>query len=390
MQTASLREQRTYLPALDGLRFFAFLLAFICHMPVHPGHDSFLTFLHEMGWIGVDLFFAIGTFIFVLLFTQEYDRRGTISVKHFLIRRALRIWPAYYIYLGGLLLILALNGSLTTDHLTRSFYMAIFADNIMTAQYDYAPMRLMPLWTVSFEQQCYLVIPLLYLWLFPRLRPRPASAIALALGTIALCWWIRSVIIDIGLPNPFLGLSLQTIYVLPFLRPDTMIAGALAGYLHVTHRIPKWFYRIAFVLGLAILSSLYIIPLQQQNFFEIFNPYLTAGVYPLLAAASFCLLLGIMRPQHPITRFLALRPISYLGRLSYGLYLYHILAMFPSGYPPAPIYKTLADRVGSEWLAHLVVALTLTIILTLASYYLIERPFLRIKERFSFVRSRVI
>src|SRR3989344_8628341 len=94
-------QDKIYLPSLDGLRFLAFLLVFLHHTTfyINPAlaQNFLLIFFNKHGWIGVDIFFVLTGFLITLLMLDERDKNGHFSIKNFLIRRALRIWPLYYL-----------------------------------------------------------------------------------------------------------------------------------------------------------------------------------------------------------------------------------------------------------------------------------------------------
>lgn len=93
-------KKNLYFPALDGLRFFAFLWVFVGHLP-RP--ESPLIVFQYTNWMGVDLFFVLSAFLITILLLIEYEKTQTISVKNFFIRRSLRILPLYFIVIliGG-------------------------------------------------------------------------------------------------------------------------------------------------------------------------------------------------------------------------------------------------------------------------------------------------
>src|SRR5437868_2879263 len=97
-------ENRFYYPSLDGLRFFAFLLVFLHHSLLdwtspNPLINFFLIAIEKNGWLGVDLFFVLSGFLITTLLLKERSDNGNYSLKNFWIRRALRIWPLYYLAL---------------------------------------------------------------------------------------------------------------------------------------------------------------------------------------------------------------------------------------------------------------------------------------------------
>jgi peptidoglycan/LPS O-acetylase OafA/YrhL len=119
--------QRLYLPALDGLRFFAFLLVLIHHV---PGAPAIISTLEARGWVGVELFFAISSFLFFTLLDAEDRARGSINIPHFFVRRLLRLYP---LMVAFPLFMLLSEGPLGWPAFGRFLGIAFFADNAITA-----------------------------------------------------------------------------------------------------------------------------------------------------------------------------------------------------------------------------------------------------------------
>ena len=98
IHSSKLSKSKTfYVPALDGLRFLAFFLVFIHHTPLF--NNFIYVYLNTYGWIGVDIFFALSAFLLSHLLRIEFIQYNHIDKKKFFLRRALRIWPIYFIYL---------------------------------------------------------------------------------------------------------------------------------------------------------------------------------------------------------------------------------------------------------------------------------------------------
>jgi peptidoglycan/LPS O-acetylase OafA/YrhL len=155
--------QRVYLPALDGLRFFAFLAVLLHHVAPPPK----LTLLHAFspwGWVGIELFFVISAFLFFTLFQVEYRQAGRIAVGEFFIRRLLRLYP---LMVGApIVFILAMYPQVDIRAaFSELAFIALFAVNITWLGSYYT--NFIPftnhLWTLSFEFQIYLLIPPIFL-----------------------------------------------------------------------------------------------------------------------------------------------------------------------------------------------------------------------------------
>ena len=157
---------RFYLPQLDGLRFCAFLLVFLHHSPVFPGGSRVAASVKDMGWVGVDLFFVLSAYLLIALLHREHAATGATDFKKFFIRRALRIWPLFYVYVAACFLSLRRHRTARTWLRSRAGRSAtcFFVDNFFTAfAGEYNPLNFTPhLWTIAFEEQIYLFIPLLF------------------------------------------------------------------------------------------------------------------------------------------------------------------------------------------------------------------------------------
>jgi len=158
-------KPRFYLPQLDGLRFLAFLLVFIHNAPFIEINPIW-TALYEYGWIGVDLFFCLSGFLITKILALEFQEYNHINVFRFYVRRMLRIWPLYYLYiLIGLLFILQTQGwfQVLPGHLAglASFtynFAYLFLTHKVFAVYFH-------LWTISYQEQFYALMP----WVLPKL-----------------------------------------------------------------------------------------------------------------------------------------------------------------------------------------------------------------------------
>jgi peptidoglycan/LPS O-acetylase OafA/YrhL len=362
-------EARIYYPELDGLRFFAFLLVFIHHAPALGPPP--LGLLKDIGWIGVDLFFALSAFLFVQILAAEYRKTGTISVPKFYIRRGLRIWPLYFLFC---VLKIMLSGGAWRGYLMswRTLGLFTFTDNVFTAVRGYCQIPdTAHLWTISYEEQFYLVIPVMLLFFFRGGRKRAAWVLA---GSAALFLGIRSLMIGAGVPHP-------AIWVLPVTHFESILLGivvGLGGYDLLFRRIP-----LPLLLGSGLFLAWLMtrLPPIEADGWSVMASYALVGM-----GTSLVVHVVFRAGTAPWLRWITARPLVYLGKISYGLYVYHLLAiskghriighLFPSA-PPA-------GQNLMEWC----LAFAFTVGLAAVSYSLLERPFLRLKKRFEVVHSR--
>lgn len=372
MPSTVAKRSKFYYPELDGLRFIAFLLVFIHHAPV-PDHRVW-SFVHSFGWIGVDLFFALSAFLFVKLLAKEYDQTGTISIRKFYLRRGLRIWPIYATFC---LFILATGSSSASAGFFswRALGLFTFADNVLTACKGYDPIfGSAHLWTISYEEQFYLLIPLLLLFLFQSPRWRVVASLS---GIAALFTLIRAGMIWQQAPHP-------AIWVLPVTHFESILLGivvGLGGFDVILSRIPA-----ILILAAGLFSGWLM---TRMGSVQVIDWSLMVS-YVLIGSCTSLIVYVVFRTGNSrFMKWLSLGPFVYLGRISYGLYLYHVLGLnLGSKFVHHPCFK--ARLPFSEPLTSFVASLCITVAIASVSYLLIEKPFLKLKKRYEIIASRPV
>ena len=350
-----------YSPQIDGLRFVAALLVFVHHAPTLPLLGTIKTY----GWVGVDLFLAISAYLITHLIILEFRRTDTIALRSFFIRRALRIWPLYLVFATfACALSVATGASAPGETLGWWLSHLSFTNNVMTAVMGYSPVLFSQhLWTITLEEQAYLVMPLV---LFAFLRSGASSKAALWAGAafILVLMVARLALAIVGVEHPF-------IWVLP-LRADPFIVGALAAIL-LANREAVTRPILLMAGGAALLCSVALFPsVETVGYYQVFG-------YTIVALA--CTAIVIAAQSDRFLTILGNRPMAYLGKISYGIYVYHLAALF------AATRALELAGMGSS-LAIFVLALLLTIVTAAISYRVLEKPFLKLKERFAVVQSR--
>jgi peptidoglycan/LPS O-acetylase OafA/YrhL len=365
---------RFYHPEIDGLRFVAFAAVFAHHALPHaplnavarvsPAIAGWIAAAARAGGFGVDLFFVISAYLISELLLYEQTARGTIDVRSFYVRRALRIWPLYYAFLAFAVVVAPLL--LPREHLGSRDLAAFtfFGANWACALGGYPQSVAAPLWSVSIEEQFYLVWPLI-LWLVPRAK---------------LKWVAVAMIVIANVTRVALALSNTRhpgVWCNTFARLDPIACGTLTALALHQRRfelapMQRW------LLGGAGVATILVV----ARYFDFEGPRWDPMVIcPAIAAASVAILLSTLAVD-PQRRLLARKPVVYLGRISYGLYVFHALglALGASWITSSSPIVELGGRAG--------VALAITFLLSAASYRWLEKPFLRLKERFSHVASR--
>ena len=341
---------RDYVPALDGLRAVSIGMVLVSHLAIYGGAASLVRGAgNASGSAGVTVFFVISGYLITTLLLVEERATGGISLRGFYARRALRIFPAYYTYLA-VLVGLTLVGLVPRAPLHDFLSSAVYLRNFIGRGHETAHF-----WSLAVEEHFYLFWPS-FLILIPNRHRLRAT-----LGLIAaVCVW-RSVLVLTG--NATVG----ALYVRTDLRVDSILVGCVLALLLVRSGGAPLFRHHARSALLAAAA------LGGWSMFAFRVPYADAVATTVSAA-----LIGIVvhhvvtAPEGGASRVLSLGPMRAMGRLSYSLYLWQQLFMGP----------VVADAALTG-LRRFPLDLALTFAAAAASYFLVEKPFLRLKKRFA-------
>jgi peptidoglycan/LPS O-acetylase OafA/YrhL len=320
---------RGYIPALDGIRAVAITLVVCYHLTGYPSG----------GWLGVDLFFVLSGFLITTLLLQRWGRE---SVGVFYQRRALRLIPAL---VALLLVMLAIDGSLFGALAGLGY----FSNIVIAGGHPSAfPASLTHLWSLAQEEQFYLVWPLI---LYCAVRFGVKVALWIAVGGIAASVLLATTLFVRGASGYRL-----------FYAPDTRAASILVGCaLALAMTIRPLNLRRFEVLALAAFPALVVV--MDYTRLSVSGPPVL-----LFALVAAVLIVRALHSDSAVSRVLSRRPLVFLGRISYSVYLWHY-----------PIFVWLGvTAVGVGWLDG--VAAGLVVAAACASYYLVELPFLRRKQ----------
>ena len=363
-----------YHPELDGLRFAAFLLVFFHHAPALFDQPFFIL-LSQKGWVGVDLFLFLSAFLFARLLHLEHATTGGIRIKNFYIRRALRIWPLYFVFLGGVFCIKFLRYGWYQYATLRALGMIFFVDNLLSAVFDYNLfLGSSHLWTISYEEQFYAVIPWFLRKIF-NVGRRTKSLILLSIFIVFSL--IRAGMIYANVKHP-------AIWVLPVTHFESILGGLAVGlgmFDTLLKKISAW---ILMAAGLVCLLCVSAMPeLAQAHWSLMF-------IYPLIGLGMSLILLSLMTDQQWLLKTVFCNAqLAYFGKISYGLYVYHLLALYAAE-KLLLLLGVSSSRLLVYPLSTFAIGLAFTLAASSLSYYLLEKPFLRLKERFSSIQSRPI
>jgi len=384
--------ERFYRPELDVLRFFAFLAVFLTHglpgfvVTRHSGAAAWAAQIEisikGIGRYGVCLFFVLSAYLITELLCREKLSTQTIHVNAFYSRRILRIWPLYFAFLFvGVLL-----GLTSPDYKLEAGRVAAFlllAGNWYVARIGCSANPIAPLWSISVEEQFYLVWP----WI-AKLGGRRAvcSACMILLPVSYLCLY------ELSSSGGEAGHEVwfNSLVQFQFFALGALLALVLRGRALTLRLWGRVGIFIAGLMSWLIADSGFHIddPGPRHSPASILVGYGFVGLGCLLFLASF---LGLSSRWLP-------KSLVHLGKISYGLYVFHMLSLcvcWKVFWPPEaqislPHTTAGAVLLGGRAVLILLVGMGMTVMLAELSYRFLERPFLRMKERFAFISSRAV
>lgn len=325
------------------------------------------------GGEAVTLFFVLSGFLITYLLLTELQQTHTISLSHFQLRRILRIWPLYYVVLlivfAGFPLFFGSAYHLPPNQPFDLAFIMLFLVHFLYV--IRAPVQLYlvtHLWSIGVEEQFYLFWPAL-------MRKFRNNLWLIFLGIIVIKT-IVDFVVNLAISSPYRPLALLLHFILQQIRFDNMAIGALAAY--IVFRRDHWFnllyrpYILTVTLILFTLVTIFPIPLD-NGYHRVFSILCAALILNIAAGAS----LG-RKLEHPV--------LTMLGNISYGIYMLHPLILYATrmilhanGLSSGLIYEFAfcGLTIGGTLLAAFV------------SYKYLERPFLRLKERFAHIEVAV-
>lgn len=375
---------RFYRPELDGLRFFAFLGVYLCHtslfgsaaqaaLPYSRELAMWIVSFNRLGPLSVSLFFCLSSYLITKLLLMEQAANGRALVSYFYLRRALRIWPLYFFFVLFLQFVQTPYNQPMSPGVLLAFL--LFQGNWALAYLGFLANCALILGSISVEEQFYLVWP----WLFQGRLSRRARRGAL-LAMIAVAWLVRlamGIYFSGSTDIRFLNLKAMGFTGNSFFHLDVFAMGALlAEYEEECRR--RFGGRIWLVVGLGLL-------LLDARYPQM------SPTSPAVALAQGVVALGcaLVVLQSFSTAWLTHPLLTWLGRITYGLYVYHLFVLrtieyqYYEGSFPSP--NNIPSTATSAWLALL--GFLATVAVAAVSYYLLERPALRLKGRFARVPS---
>jgi peptidoglycan/LPS O-acetylase OafA/YrhL len=352
-----MKADNRYISYLDGFRGYAILLVIVSHLHLTKMNVAYL---------GVTLFFFVSGFLITKLLVYEFNKKSTISLRDFYLRRLYRLYPALIFMIVVSIVVMLINGYsiIWADVLAglfyfTNYYLVYFMPQLQDANYLLVSRIL---WSLSVEEHFYLIFPLLFAGVF-----RSGSKRMLQLLT-----WLLVVFLAIRMIVFFQSTDPSRTFLITYYtthcRADSILYGCVSALLLYAHDT-KWYVRAlssrwSLVAGVALIafSLLYTAPVFRYTFKYSFQGLGFFLLVPGYAYASV----------HGLVRKLVDNPISvYIGKLSYSLYLFHWVAL--------KIGNLYWGEGSTTWY---LVVVVITITLSLVSYYLIEMPFVAMRRKY--------
>lgn len=361
-----------YFPNLNGIRFIAAFWVIVHHTEQFKEKFGFTNhlfstrFIRMIGPLGVFLFFVLSGFLITSLLLVEKEKTKTIDIVSFYMRRVLRIWPLYYltVFLGLFILpeIPFLNIPDETifipENLTEKIILYLFIlPNVVTGVFKHIP-YLSQNWSIGVEEQFY------YFWPWVIRQTKTARLLMIMVLLFLFFYFLRSLTV---LYMPEIGWWKYLNEFIKSLRITCMILGAMGAYFTYFHHDSQ-FIKILFHKATQWILYISLIALLS------FGVYLK-GINQEFYALIFTLILMNLA-KNPNSILSLENPVfDYLGKISYGMYMYHTIAVVIG-------VKIALNFQQSNWVSY-PIAYILTISISALSYQYFEKPFLKLKDKFT-------
>ncbi|MGG9972103.1 acyltransferase family protein [Ferruginibacter sp. SUN002] len=363
-----------YFKNLDFVRFLAIALVILEHWFATPVSDFFMT-----GRLGVSLFFTLSGFLItgILLSKKEEIDAGKTSTKKalkiFYIRRSLRIFPIYYLIL--IFLYLVKNQELI-DH---KYWYIFYGSNILTYIQQHWDGLLGPFWSLAVEEQFYLLWPFLIFFISKKHILKTLYAfIGLA---------IISRVISIWAAEQFLQ-PVDYYVSMVALTPscfDCFAIGGLLAYYNLykdeSNRLSKLINSKVFAV-VSFIGAAVFLYFKQTYLFYLFFP-------TVFSLASLYVIKYFISDKKSILRNIAgFKPFIYFGKISYGIYVYHSFLFIIVSFCTLTVARFNLSSSFEAWLDNsqgvfrAFLMITYLLIICTVSYFLVEKPMMRLKEKF--------
>ncbi|MBX4863746.1 acyltransferase [Rhizobium bangladeshense] len=381
LSSQTIEKVQTRAVGPDVLRSLAILLVMLVHLPIEAT-PSMLVGIRNYAWVGVDIFFVLSGFLIGTQLFKEISRTGGVDLKSFYLRRAFRIFPAFFVVLGLYAMFPILRDAPTMQ--------SIWSFATFTVNFDFDPRTgraFTQAWSLCVEEHFYLVLPLLVLLLHRRISLHLTLLIAAAMVIAGMIlrytiWESKvGVLVDADKLRDAFAVYLRDVYYPTYTRLDGLMFGViLAAARFFKPELCKRYAPplIALPLGIALVVAALVLfsirgPLAGTNLFLVFQAQLgSVAGFPLISIGIALILSAMLDLEHVLKRW-PVPGAMVVATLSYSLYLTHKSAF----HIDRLIFGEANLQGGSGFVVYLVTSFAVAIVL----WFCVERSFLRLRDR---------
>jgi peptidoglycan/LPS O-acetylase OafA/YrhL len=378
-------KAKIFFPNLDGLRFISFFVVFIYHAHLsifsylkdsQPRVYAVIEFICRHGNLGVNFFFVLSGFLITYLLIKEKEFTGRIHVPNFYVRRILRIWPLYYlcVFVGfiGFGILKKMSGEVVMENANPWYYLFFGANFDIMHTWPLKPdaLLLSVLWSVAVEEQFYLTWPII-LSLVPLKKFKYVFPAIMVLSLV-----FRSLHTGDN-DHDFAIRYFHTLSVIG----DMALGGSFAYLVSYENKFKKFITEMPRALIVLLYAVTLGITLFKDSIFVTGAPVIFERL--VIAFLFGMIILEQNYAKHSIFKMSRAKTVSKLGIYTYGLYCLHFLGLYF-----AIKFMNMMRLDGSlTWVSFsmIIVALIISIVISLLSYNLYEKWFLRLKDKFAFI-----
>ena len=351
-----------YLPSIDSLRALAVLAVIIYHVDVNylPG-----------GFLGVDLFFVLSGYLISSLIIKEYRKTGSLNLYNFYIRRARRLLPAvYFMITVGLVVMVLFNEVLLRKSHLDAIFGYIYSSNwwYIFHKLDYfdsfgAQSPFKHLWSLAIEEQFYMIFPLLFLLVNRKKKSKDGTYklnknfLYVILGLILVSLIAHILLFDIN--------NISRIYFGTDTRAFSLLVGVVGAILYPMERLhakvtlqQNMVYSVVSLVSIATLITVMIYTSE-------YNTWLYRGGFLLVAVLGLIVIISSGKQHTLMSRLLSFKPVVFIGKISYSLYLWHFLVL---------VLTTPVSEIGNPNIYFVILRVILTFVVAIVSYVFVETP----------------